>query len=194
MSAENSERERTSPAVLALSAAVTESPANRRVGLLAREHAPALGRFLRYLGVAPSDVEDALQDVFIVAHRRLIETPDATEAPGPWLRGVAVNVARNRARSSHRSRVEFVEEAPEMIDARTPEAEVAAERDRRRLLRLLSALNEEHRAALVLFEIEGRPMKEVATTLGIALPTAYKYVTSAQTKLREAFLQESETR
>jgi RNA polymerase sigma-70 factor (ECF subfamily) len=164
------------------------------VGLLAREHSAALARFLRYLGVASSDVEDALQDVFIVAHRRLIETPELSDAPGPWLRGVAVNVARNRARSSQRSRVEFVDEAPEMIDARTPESEVAAERDRRRVLRLLSTLNEEHRAALVLFEIEGRPMKEVASTLGCALPTAYKYVTSAQTKLREAFLQESETR
>jgi len=149
--------------------------------------APALGRFLRNLGVAPSDVEDALQDVFIVAHRRLNETPEAADAMGPWLRGVAVNVARNRARSSYRSRVDFVDEAPEIIDARTPESEVAAERDRRRLLRLLATLHEAHREALVLFEIEGRPMKEVASTLGCALPTAYKYVTQAQAKLREAW-------
>jgi RNA polymerase sigma-70 factor (ECF subfamily) len=192
--AENSEGQRTPPRVLAASSAsvVPESPARSAVGQLARAHAALLARFFRYLGVPPRDVEDALQDVFLVAHRRLHETPELAERPDAWLRGIAVNVARNRRRREARSLVRFVEDAPEVPDARTPEADVAAEHDRRRLLELLAALPADHRAALVLFEIEGRPMREVALALGCALPTAYKYVSLAQARLKQAFLEHGE--
>ena len=40
-----------------------------------------------------------LQDIFLVAHRKLHEDPQHAERPDAWLRGVAVNVARNRRRS-----------------------------------------------------------------------------------------------
>lgn len=154
---------------------------------LARAHAPALARLLRYLGIPTSDVEDALQDVFLIAHRRLSETPLLAERPEGWLRGVALNVARNRRRSGRRSPLAYVEEVPETSDGQTPEMQLEATRQRERLLRLLSELPEDHRAALVLFEIDGRPMKEVASLLGCALPTAYKYVTQAQARLKAGF-------
>lgn len=160
------------------------------MGELARVHAAGLARFLRYLGIPAADLEDALQDVFLVAHRRLDEDPLHAERPDAWLRGVAVNVARNRRRSLSRSPLRFVDEPPDVPDPRTPEADVATERERRRLLRLLDSLPDDHRAALVLFEIDGLAMRDVAQTLGCALPTAYKYVSRAQAKLKEAFLQE----
>lgn len=193
---ENSAEVRTPSGVLSASASAVDPSSTRLgVGALARAHAASLARFFRYLGVPARDIEDALQDVFLVAHRRLSEAPALAERPDAWLRGVAVNVARNRRRSDARSRLRFVDETPEVVDPRTPEADVASERDRRRLVALLDTLPDDHRAALVLFEIEGQPMKEVALALGCALPTAYKYVTSAQTRLREAFrASEEETR
>lgn len=157
---------------------------------LAREHAPALARLLRYLGVPSRDVEDAVQDIFLAAHRRLAEAPTLADRPDAWLRGIAVNVARNRRRANRRSPIAYVEEPPEVAHERTPEAEVAAERRRRELVALLDTLPDEHRTALVLFEIDGRPMKDVAAVLGCALPTAYKYVTLAQSRLRAALARE----
>lgn len=170
--------------MLAASTATPLSPA-LDVGELARAHGPSLARLLRYLGVSSSEVEDALQDVFLVAHQRL-SRPDAADRPDAWLRGVALNVARNRRRSARRSRVSYVDEPPEQHDAATPEAAVAGAQAQQRLLALLERLPEEQRAALVLFRIDGRPMKEVAATLGCALPTAYKYVSSAEATLEAA--------
>lgn len=186
--AEKSEGDRTPEEVLAVPRTMTavDRSVGARVTELVRGHAPALARLFRYLGVPSRDVEDALQDVFLVAHRRLADAREVVDRPDAWLRGVALNVARNRRRALRRSRLTFVEDAPEVADARTPESEVDVERQRQRLLRLLDALPEEHRMALVLFEIDGRPMKEVAALIGCALPTAYKYVSAAQARLKDA--------
>ena len=106
--------------------------------------------------------------------------------PEAWLRGVAVNVARNRTRAVRRNPVDFRDEVPESIDMRTPEREAEVARQRALLAQCLEALSEEQRTALVLFEIEGVPMKEVAMHLGCSLPSAYRHLNEAQTQLKRA--------
>lgn len=150
---------------------------------LARAHAPRLARLLRHLGVPSADLEDAVQDVFLVAHRRM--DAEVLE-PEAWLRGVALNVARNRRRAARRSPLDFPAQLPEVADARTPEREAEVLRNRRLLAHCLEQLHEEKRTALVLFEIEGVPMKEIATHLGCSLATAYRHLSDAQTELKRA--------
>lgn len=157
----------------------------RRFRALVEEHGPGLARTLRYLGVADAELDDAVQEVFVVAHRRWSDLSH-DESIGGWLRGVAVNVARGRKRAARRS----------PIGPHVPELEVAdpslleerlAERERcRQLLTLLDALPDEQRTALVLFEIEAVPVKQIAEVLSVSVPTAYRRVEDARAALRRA--------
>jgi RNA polymerase sigma-70 factor (ECF subfamily) len=149
------------------------------------EHAAGIARTLRYLGVPRGDIDDAVQEVFVVAYRRIsdLEQPERVSA---WLRGVAVNVARNRRRARRRSPIVSDIEPPDIADAHVPESLAAANELRARLLSLLDSLPDEQRAALVLFEIENVPMKVVATTLGISLATVYRRLEDARETLRAA--------
>ena len=71
---------------------------------MVQQEGPRLARLLHYLGVPRADLDDALQDVLLVAHRRWAELERGTPL-GPWLRRVALNVARNRKRGTRRSPV-----------------------------------------------------------------------------------------
>ncbi len=179
---------RTQSDVEALDLSVEVPPGARSLlGVLAQEHTVRLARLLRYLGVPASDIEDALQDVYLIAYRRLADEPGVVREPGAWLRGVAINVARNRSRSRKRNPVRAFDEAPEIEDGETPEQQLEAKRRRALLQDLLDELPYEQRTVVVLFEIDGLPMREIAELLTCALPTAYKYLHRGQTKLRESF-------
>ncbi len=51
---------------------MTETAADyqQRFRQLVVDHGPALARTLRYSGVSPEDLDDAVQEVFVIAHRR----------------------------------------------------------------------------------------------------------------------------
>ena len=57
--------------------------------------------YLRRLGVPAADVEDAVHDVFVVAHRRYA-TYDRTRPLRPWLLGIAFRVAAQWRRQRRR--------------------------------------------------------------------------------------------
>ncbi len=129
------------------------------------------------------DIDDALQEVFVVAYRRLGSLEEPERVAG-WLRGVAVNVARNRRRGKRRSPIVKGIEVPEPTDGRGPEVIAMERQTRTRLLQLLDALPDEQRDALVLFEIEGVSMKAIAQTLGLSLATVYRRLEEARNALR----------
>ncbi|TNF36858.1 MAG: hypothetical protein EP329_04475, partial [Deltaproteobacteria bacterium] len=64
-------------------------------------HAPALLRLVERLTGPGGHVEDVVQDVFLVAHRRE-ETLAAAESPRAWLYGIAVNLCRDHRRRGRR--------------------------------------------------------------------------------------------
>lgn len=185
--AEKNSIDRTQSEVEVQDASV-EAPSSARssVGALAQEHTPRLARLLRYLGVPVSDIEDALQDVYLTAHRKLNEGTRDVREPGAWLRGVAINVARNRSRSRRRHPVRALDETTLLEDDDTPEQQLEAKRRRALLQDLLDELPYEQRTVVVLFEIDGLPMRDIAELLTCALPTAYKYLYKGQAKLRES--------
>lgn len=65
--------------------------------ILAREQAPMLGVYLRCL-VNASEVDDLLQETLVTAWRN-IDKFDRTKPIGPWLRGIARNLAFVHLRS-----------------------------------------------------------------------------------------------
>ncbi|MBL8945782.1 MAG: sigma-70 family RNA polymerase sigma factor, partial [Myxococcales bacterium] len=78
-----------------------------------REHVEFVWAVLRRLGVDEADVEDAAQDVFVVAHRRLGEF-EGRAAVRTWLYSIALRVASNRRRK-HARRDALLQRMPRAI-------------------------------------------------------------------------------
>jgi RNA polymerase sigma-70 factor (ECF subfamily) len=132
-------------------------------------HARFVAQSLRRMGVADADLDDVCQEAFLVVHRRL-GSFEGRSSLRTWIRGVAIRVAadyRKSARVRARAGVESTDELESPWDdhGRTEARQI--------LQRAFSALDANKRAVLVLHEIEGFSVPEVALLVGCPVPTAY---------------------
>ena len=141
-------------------------------------------RCLRSLGVRDSQLEDALQDVFIVVQRRLPEFDGRAEL-GTWLYAIALRIARKyreRARREPASLEAAREGDPELPRPSQQESgDRALERERLALARrALSSLADDKREVFVLARVEQMSAPEIAEVLGIPLNTVYSRLRAAR--------------
>ncbi len=149
------------------------------VASIFREYGSFVHRALRRLGVRPSDVDDACQEVFVVVHRRLDDFEQRSSLRA-WVYGICVRVAAAQRRRRHVGREVVFDDVPEPIDPKTP-AESLSVREARAVLDLiLSNLDDEKRAAFVLYELEGLTIPEVAQALNCRRQTAYSRLSAAR--------------
>src|SRR2546430_8171042 len=137
-------------------------------------------RALKRHGVNASDAEDLAQEVFLVMWRRWADY-DTARPLRPWLAGIAFKVAHDYRRRSGR-------EVPGgLVDAedQAPGAEehLASARARTLVLRALGSLPEKQRTIIVMHDLDGASMREIADILSVPLFTAYSRLRSA----RQAF-------
>lgn len=142
------------------------------IARLYEAHARQVWRTLLRLGVSPSAVEDAVQDVFLTAHQRLSGFEGRSD-PGTWLVGIAVRVAANARRAvSRRGVVRLMDDG--LVDpARGPEQRLEQQRELRELEQVLSALPEEQREVIVLIDLEQLTAPQAAEALEVKLNTVY---------------------
>ncbi len=151
-------------------------------------HFDAVWRALRRLGVPESSVDDAAQQVFLVASRRLDEIAAGSERG--YLLGIALRVASDARRALRRRREvpmdEPLVEAPGAHDSRLPDEML----DRRRALAVLATLLDEMpsemREAFVLFELEELSAPHVAEVLGVPVGTVASRVRRAREHFRKS--------
>jgi RNA polymerase sigma-70 factor (ECF subfamily) len=161
----------------------------RQLTALYEQHVAFVWRSVRMLGVSPDAADDAVQDVFVVAHRRLADF-EARSGPRTWLFAIAMRVVSDHKRSKRRrlnllERAQTVEHRP----ACSPFDTTADAELRRALLGALESLPEEQRIAFALAELEELTVPEIATALGVKLNTVYSRLRVARRavadKLRE---------
>jgi RNA polymerase sigma-70 factor (ECF subfamily) len=141
---------------------------------------------LRRLGVRERDLEDLTHEVFVVVHRCLSEY-DPRRALRPWLFGIAFRVASDHRRLAHHRREVEGEPDEEPVDgAPLADEAIEKEQDRRLCLEALDDLGLDRRAVLVLHDIDGQPVPEIARALSIPLNTAYSRLRLAREQLKEA--------
>jgi RNA polymerase sigma-70 factor (ECF subfamily) len=140
-------------------------------------------RSLRRLGTAPSDVEDLAQEVFLALHRSWPQF-DQTRSARAYLFGIAFRIAAKHRRKMRREVAFKVVEIPD--DQPGPDDELVAKRARALLLSALERIPLPRRAALVMHEIDGIPVDEVAATLGIPRFTVYSRLRKARRELESA--------
>jgi len=129
---------------------------------------PVAANLYRVLGDA-GDLDDLVQDVFVIAFRGL-DNFRGDARLSTWLYRICVNVALGRIRSrSRRPPPIAVADVEDVADARaggdrpeTPERALERAQDRARVYRALEQLAPKKRIVLYLHEIEGLDLKDIA--------------------------------
>lgn len=154
--------------------------------VLVQRHAPPLLRLAtRLLGTA-AEAEDAVQDAFISAWRRLPEF-QGRAAFATWIYRIVTNRCLNVLRA--RRPVAPLEAAGDVAAAEhtTSPVRITEARDAVRELReALDLLSPEQRACWVLRELDGRPYEFIAETVGISQDAVRARVFRARRCLTQA--------
>ncbi len=172
-------------AALALGAPTVPVARALRLEALATDNYAFIWRSLRRLGVPPPAVDDAAQQVFEVAARRL----DAIELgrERAFVFKTALLVATEARRGSARQRALHPDEPIELLADPAPSPEDASDWSGKRALldAILLAMPLELRTVFVLFELEELTMASIAELLELPPGT----VASRLRRAREAFHQ-----
>lgn len=125
------------------------------------------------LGVRRPDLEDLTHEVFVTVHRVLPDY-DTRRPLRPWLFGIALRIASDYRRRARHTREVQQEPLHDAVDgAPLADDQLAAEQARRLVVEALAALELDRRAVLVLHDIDGQSMPEIAHALAIPLNTGY---------------------
>lgn len=144
-------------------------------------YAQPVFRFIGALGVPADEREDAAQEVFVAVYRGLAQfRGDALLST--WIYRIA---ARHASRLGRRRRLRALlslQSPPEPEPEREPDP-VERTSDLRLLERMLSKLSPKKRAVLVLFEIEGLHVDEIAKVVGSPENTVWSRLHHARAEL-----------
>ncbi len=166
-----------------LELAPAASSSERDLQTLFRAHYASIWRLLRRLGVRHAQLDDAAQEVFWVAARRFADIEVGREHA--FLYGVALRVAAQEWKKQ-RAAGELSDPSalPEPVtEAPSPEAELEQRQARKLLDSVLEAMSPDLRVVLVLFELEGLELTQIAAVQELPLGT----VSSRLRRAREEF-------
>jgi len=159
-----------------------------RLRALVDAHLDTVWRALKRLGVPDAGADDASQEVFIVAARRLDEIEHGRERG--YLLGIALRVAADARRALRRRGEVPLDDVGEAAlagdepSAGAAEAALDQQRRRRALAAVLARMPDDLREAFVLFEIEELTAPEAAAALDIPVGTIASRVRRARDFMR----------
>jgi RNA polymerase sigma-70 factor (ECF subfamily) len=164
-----------------------DSPADERapapdLAAVYEAHFRYVWRCLRSLGVRDAQLDDALQDVFIVVQRKLPEFDGGAQLR-TWLYAIALRISRKYRERSRREPASLEaarESQPELVLEHSGEG-AALQNERLALARVaLEALSDEQREVFVLARVEQMSAPEIAEVIGIPLNTVYSRLRAAR--------------
>lgn len=151
------------------------------------EHYRPIWRFVRRLGLPEAQADDASQQVFVVAAERLADI--ALPSERAFLFATALRIATTMRRKNGREPA--TDETDLRVSALPGQDELADQKRAREVLDgVLSRMPLDLRTALLLFEIEGLTLREIAEVVGVPQGTA----ASRLRRARELFRAEVEAR
>jgi RNA polymerase sigma-70 factor (ECF subfamily) len=161
-------------------------------GQLVRTHQDRLFNAVSHFIGDATEAEDVVQEAFVQAYVKL-NTFQRTSAFYTWLYRIAFNTAVSRKRrkrivtSVDNNREQTGQEPADRGDA--PDARLLREEQAGQVQHALSLVSEEHRAILILREIEGLEYEAIADSLGINVGTVRSRLHRARLALRDKLLE-----
>lgn len=164
-----------------------EAPSDLTFEGLYEQRFEDVSRWVRALGAAEADRDDLVQEIFLVVHRRLADF-DGQNVAG-WLYQIARRKVRDHRRLLWVKHL-FGKTSLPLVDAmlttkQSAFDELETKQKRQLLAELLEKLNEDQRAAFVLFEIEGASGEEIAALTGVPVNTVWARIHKARKKLQD---------
>ncbi|MEP6862104.1 MAG: RNA polymerase sigma factor [Deltaproteobacteria bacterium] len=154
---------------------------------------PQVVAFARHLSRSRSDGDDLFQEAVVRAMAKLRDLRDEA-AFKAWMYRIVITVHRNRCRRAFWLRFiqlggqsESGEDAHVSGDYRVAEWSPDAAEASRRIRDALASLPAVQREAIVLFEIEGWRVEEIATLHGISVSTVKSRLARGRARLREHY-------
>jgi len=141
---------------------------------LFRRHAAFVARFLSRLGVGGDELDDAVQEVFLVVHRHGGYTPGPATATS-YLASIAIRAAANHRRRGRKTRERSTDVAPDETSSpsQDPARSLETHESLGQLQQALDELDPALKATLVLAELEGENCKTIAAALRVPVGTVY---------------------
>ncbi len=154
---------------------------------LVRDHLPVVWRFLRRLGLSPEDADDAAQEVFLTAVRKLDAIEQGREKA--YLFAVAVRLA-SRTRRSQTMRAAKTTSGEDIDTYRSndPTSDELLDRKEARVLldETLASMTPDLRTTFALYELEEMTMPEIATVTNAPLGTVASRLRRAREHFQDA--------
>jgi RNA polymerase sigma-70 factor (ECF subfamily) len=147
-------------------------------------HFGKVSRLVHALGIADAEADDLCQEIFLIIYRHLRSFRGEARL-GTWIHRLATREAFRHARRgrTRRALVQLLaRERPPALPRDWAENEAAR---RQYLGQLLGRLPPERRLALVLFEIDGRSVDEIADICGCAVNTVWTRIHRARVQLEQ---------
>jgi RNA polymerase sigma-70 factor (ECF subfamily) len=129
-------------------------------------------------------LDDAVQEVFLVVHRRLAEFEHRSTLK-TWLFGIAYNVSQHASRSAARQSTDGLPDPPTLV-APSPQEQMIQAEAVSLLYRVLNELPTDRRTVFVMAELEQMTAPEIAETTGWELNTVYSRLRLARRDFEDA--------
>jgi RNA polymerase sigma-70 factor, ECF subfamily len=154
-----------------------------------RDQVDYVWRLAFLLGIPRTDVDDAVQEVFLVVHRRLDQFPPPGP-PRPWIRSVTLHVCRNHQRWKRRLRRWFIDGDNDWdhvsgAAVRGDDAAFARYEDLAALDCALRRLSSKQREVFIMAELEQLTAAEIGELLTISPNTAASRLRAARQSINE---------
>jgi RNA polymerase sigma-70 factor, ECF subfamily len=151
---------------------------------------PFVWRTVRRLGVGDSTRDDVAQEVFVTVYRRLSEFQGRSSVK-TWVFNILMGIVRNYRRSRRRkgkaqALSSTVVDPAILADAAADPSELASRAQAGRILhQLLDELSEEKAVVLVMADLEGMTVPEIAELVNANVNTVYSRLRAARREFDE---------
>jgi len=150
-----------------------------------RDHFAFVWRSAKRLGVRDGSLDDIVQEVFVIVHRRLGDF-EGRSSIRTWLFGITLRVSRDHRRSVARKSPAGSVDPETLTDPQPGPGESLEKAQAVRVLHaLLDELDDEKREVFVMAELEQMAMPDIAATLGLNVNTAYARLRAARLSFEE---------
>lgn len=146
------------------------------------QHTEGARRHLRRFGATDQDLDDLLQEVFLVLHARQDTLTDTTSIDA-WLREVCRRVVAGHRRRAHRRHEIAFREPPETADEALFDQALEKGEQEERLHLALGKLDEQSRDLVALHELGSLPLVDVAELVDADRKTVRKRLSTALRRL-----------